>query len=135
MNHEPHITGRVFWICCKASLTSSLVFALSLIAMMFFISSSPEDDGHIRGAAIILGVGPILAFLLLAYFLLLSVKKKRSLKFALVVQSLLLFPFSALIFYAAFVDAGWLAATTAFAYTFLYLSFIVGMGAWMWSKR
>lgn len=134
MNHEPYITGRAFWICCKATLTSSLMFATSLVAMMLVIPSSPEDDGHIRGAAIVLGFVPILAFLLLIYFMLLSAKKTRPLKFALVVQSFLLFPFSALIFYAAFVDAGWLAAITAFAYTFLYLSFIVGIGAWVWSK-
>ncbi len=135
MRHEPHVTGKVFWICCKATLTSSLVFALSLVAMVFLIPSSPEDDGHVKGAAIALGFVPVLTFLLLIYFMLLSVKKTRPLKFALVIQSFLLFPFSAFGFYVAFMDAGWLAAVSAFAYVFLHLSIIVGAGAWVWSKR
>ena len=135
MSHEPHITGRIFWICCKATLTSSLVFVLSLVAMIFLIPSAPEDDGHIRGAAIALGFVPILAFLLLIYFMILSGKKTRPLKFALVIQSLLLFPLSAFVFYAAFMDGGLFVAVTAFAYMFLYLSVIVGSGAWVWSKR
>jgi hypothetical protein len=133
MNTEPKIDNSKLWASSKGALASTSVILVMLV-LAFLIPSDPGDDGYIRSAAILIGALPIALVFFLLYFLFLSNKEGRPLKFALICQSVCIVPLSVFVFYAAYSDAGMLIGLVNFSYTFIFLSMPFGIGAWVWSK-
>jgi len=134
MSSEPTIKGENVWAAAKGAGVSTLLVLVLLVCSIFFIPSTPEDDGHVRGAAIVVGFLPIVFGVLFIYFLILSAKENRPLKFALIVQSLLILPLVLIVLIAAYKSAGLYVAILNAIYTFSFFSIIVGLGSWAWSK-
>ncbi len=134
MSTEPTIKNENLWAAVKGSGLSTLILFVLLICSIFFIPATPEDDGHIRGAAIIIGFLPVVFGVLFIYFLVLSAKQNRPLKFALIIQSILVSPIVILVLVAAYKGAGLYVALLNALYTFGFFSFVVGLGSWAWSK-
>ncbi len=105
-----------------------------LVAAVFLIPSTPEDDGHIRGAVIVAGFLPLAFGVLFLYYLVLSIKVNRPFKFALLVQTAVILPFSAFIFYVASKEGGVLVGVLNLIYTLGFFSVVGVSGAWAWSK-
>jgi len=133
MNTEPHVNGKIVWASIKGAGASTSAIFCSLIIGVLFIPSTPEDDGHIRYAAVLSGFLPLVFGVLFIYYLLLSAKTDRPLKFALIVQSLLLFTLLLFIFDTAYSSDGLMISLLYFTITFGYFSFVFGFGAWAWS--
>jgi len=133
MSTEPHINGKIVWACIKGAGTSTIVILGSLITAVLFIPSTPEDDGHIRYAAVLSGFLPLVFGVFFIYYLLLCAKTDRPLKFALIVQSLLLFTLSLFIFFTAYSTDGLVISLLYCIFTFGYFSLVFGIGAWAWS--
>lgn len=134
MSTESGIKGENVWAAFKGAGLPTVVLFLLLLCSILFIPSTPEDDGHVRGAAIAMGFLPIVFGILFIYFLILSAKKGRPLKFALIVQSVLISPVVILVLVAAYKGAGLYVALLNALYTFGFFTFVVGLGSWAWSK-
>jgi len=130
MSTEPKLSNSTLWASCKGALASTGV-VLAMLMLAFLIPSEPNDDGHIRSAAVLIGALPLALVFFLLYFLVLSNKEGRPLKFALVCQSVCIIPLALLVFYAAYSDAGLLIGLINFAYTFIFLSIPFGIGSWL----
>jgi len=134
MSTESGIKGENVWAALKGAGLPTVALFILLLCSIFFIPSTPEDDGHVRGAAIAMGFLPIVFGILFLYFLILSAKKNRPLKFALLVQSVLISPIVILVLVVAYKGAGPYVALLNALYAFGFFSFVVGLGSWAWSK-
>lgn len=135
MSTDPQIKGENIWAAIKGGLASTLALFVILIVVVFTIPSTPEDDGHIRGAVMFVGVLPLVFGFLFLYYLVLSVKVNRPFKFAMLVQTILIMSVSIFVFYLAYKSVGlWVAVVNAI-YTFCFFSVAGVFGAWAWSKK
>jgi hypothetical protein len=134
MSTEPQIKSENVWAAVKGAAASTGAIFIALVASVVVIPSAPEDDGHIRGAAILVGFLPLVLGVLFVYYLVLSARENRPLKFALLVQTIIILPFSLFIFYVAFQGAGFFIAALNAFYTFAFFSVVGSVGAWAWSK-
>ncbi len=134
MSAESGIKGENIWAAFKGAGLPTIALFLLLLCSILFIPSTPEDDGHVRGAAIVMGFLPIVFGVLFIYFLILSVKEGRPLKFALIVQSVLISPVLILVLVVAYKSAGLYVALINALYTFGFFTFVLGLGSWAWSK-
>lgn len=129
MSTEPLIKNRNAIAGLYGASASCLVFVLLLIYVAFS-SVVPGDDASIRGAAILLGAAPPLWAVLFLYFMGISFKESRRLKFALITQSIWIAVLSGLLSYVALAHEGWSVALPVFAVSFGIGWVIIGIGSW-----
>ncbi len=116
-----------------AGLYGASASCLAFVLLLIYIALSPVvpgDDASIRGAAILLGTAPPLWVVLFLYFMGISFKKSRRLRFALIAQSIWISVLSGLLSYVALTHEGWSVALLVFAVSFGISSVIVGGDSW-----
>ena len=134
MSIEPQLKSENFWAAVRGAMASTAVIFVVLVTSVFFIPSSPEDDGHIRGAAIVVGFLPLVMGIFFVYYLVLSAKENRPIRFALLVQTVIIGPLAAFVFYMALQSSGLFVAVLNSFYTFAFFSIVGAFGSWAWSK-
>lgn len=82
-----------------------------------------------------IGYLPLAFFVFLGYFLALSMKKKKRLKFAILVQTFFILTVCAYLFSGVYEAAGLTVAIINALYLFCFLSVVFGLGSWLWSRR
>jgi len=103
----------------------------------FSIFTGPEDsslDGAIKGSITVILFIPILALMLLAYFGLITLKRKKSLTFAILMQNLFIVPFVVLLGYDAYIQLGVGQGGIAAISSFLLLNVLFGSGSLVWAR-
>ena len=128
------LKGENIWAAIKGAFASTFIIFIMLIMSVLLIPSTPQDDAHIRGAVTVVVFLPLVLGVLFLYYLTLSVKNNRPFKFALLVQTVMIIPIAAFIFYVAYLSGGFLIALVNSIYTFVFFSIVGVFGAWVWSK-
>lgn len=129
MSTEPLVKNRN----AIAGLYGASASCLAFVLLLIYVALSPVvpgDDASIRGAAILLGAVPPLWVVLFLYFMGISFKESRRLKFALIAQSIWISVLSGQLFYVALAHEGWSVALQVFAVSFGIGWVIVGVGSW-----
>lgn len=134
MSTEPHITGESVWAAIKGAIASTVIVFALLIIVILVVPSTPQDDGHIRIAVVLIGLLPFVFGVMFAYFLVLSAKKNRPFKFAIIIQSLLILHLTVLVFNVVSEETVFFVAISSAIYIFIFFSLSIGVGAWFWSK-
>lgn len=141
MDTDPHI--NIKGIHLLASLLGALVamiipilfILLLVLGEIFYPPENPENDGYIRGFAVVLGLMPLFFVFYFTYYIFLSLKPRLSLKkafsVALSVATLIGFGFcwamseNAQIIYTAITGLS----------MFGFLGFSLCTGTWAWYKK
>lgn len=140
MDTDPHINIKGIHLLASllgalvAMIIPTLFILLFVLGEIFYPHENPENDGYIRGFAVVLGLMPLLFGFYFTYYIFLSLKSGLSLKkafsVALSVATLIGFGF------------GWAMSESAqIIYTaitglsiFGFLGFSLCTGTWAWYK-
>jgi len=122
------------WAAASGAFVATLVLLFFLVLSVIWPTESPIQDGALRGAISTFLFSPVFFIIIFVYFLILSIKPDRTLSWALVVQSVVLVPLALFIFYMVSKNEDLFSGIVSGIYTFLFLSIIIGLGAWAWSR-
>lgn len=122
------------WAAVKGALVSTAVLLAFLFISIFWPTDPPVQDGAMRGAISTFAFTPLFFIVVFVYFMLLSIKPKRTLRRAIVAQTIMLAPLAFFVFYIASKEAGIIIGAVNGLYTLIFPSIIFGLGAWAWSR-